>query len=97
MTVSLIAGAMTLAAWREIYFGADITLDETCRPAVDAGAQTIERIVPLAGDAVEVGAHRFDPLGTKAVMAFAADFRGVKKASLLQDVQVLGDCLPRQA
>ena len=39
------AGAVPLATWRAIYFGADVHLDDACRPRVEAGARAIERVV----------------------------------------------------
>jgi histidine ammonia-lyase len=44
-SVILNPGSVTLADWRRIYFGASALLDESCRPAVEAGARTIETIV----------------------------------------------------
>jgi histidine ammonia-lyase len=38
-------GAMALADWRAIYFGAPVWLDEGCRAAVEAGAATIDAIL----------------------------------------------------
>jgi histidine ammonia-lyase len=38
-------GAMRLAEWRAVYFGAAVSLDERCREAVDAGARTIAAIL----------------------------------------------------
>ncbi len=38
-------GAMGLADWRAIYFGAPAALDPACRPAVEAGAATIDAIL----------------------------------------------------
>ena len=38
-------GAMALADWRAIYFGAPVALDEGCRAAVEAGAATIDAIL----------------------------------------------------
>ena len=38
-------GAMALADWRAIYFGAPVALDEGCRAAVQAGAATIDAIL----------------------------------------------------
>jgi hypothetical protein len=43
----LTPGAIPLAAWRAIYFGADVSLAAACRPTVYAGAATIDRIVAL--------------------------------------------------
>ena len=44
-TVLIRPGAMTLADWRTVYFGAQVTLDESCRPAVEASARVIADIV----------------------------------------------------
>jgi histidine ammonia-lyase len=38
-------GAMALAEWRALYFGAAGELDESCRAAVGAGAATVEAIL----------------------------------------------------
>jgi histidine ammonia-lyase len=46
-TVTLQPGAMPIAAWRAIYFGADVALPTSCRPAVDAATATVERIVAI--------------------------------------------------
>jgi histidine ammonia-lyase len=43
--VHLEPGSVPLGAWRAIYRGADVTLDEGCRPAVEAGAKAIEEIL----------------------------------------------------
>jgi histidine ammonia-lyase len=45
VSVIIRPGAMTLADWRAIYFGAAVALDDSCRPAVEAGAATIEAIL----------------------------------------------------
>ena len=45
MTVTLRPGSMPLSAWRDIYFGAAVALPASSRPAVDAAAATIDRIV----------------------------------------------------
>jgi histidine ammonia-lyase len=45
MTVILNPGSVPLAAWRDIYYGADVSLDESCREAVDASAAIIATIV----------------------------------------------------
>jgi len=46
-TITLEPGAVPLAAWRAIYYGASVALAPKSRTAVDAGAATIERIVAL--------------------------------------------------
>jgi histidine ammonia-lyase len=45
VSVTVRPGAMTLADWRAIYFGAPVALDESCRAAVEAGAATIQQIL----------------------------------------------------
>ena len=39
------AGAVSLASWRAVYFGAGVVLDAACRPQVEAGARVIDRMV----------------------------------------------------
>lgn len=60
------------------------------------GAQAFERVVPLAGDAVEIGAHLADPVWLECVVAFASDLRGTHEAGLFQHMQMFGDGLPGQ-
>lgn len=43
--VELLPGAVSLGAWRSIYRGAAVTLSASSRPAVEAGAATVEAIV----------------------------------------------------
>lgn len=43
--IELTAGQVSLATWRDIYFGADFKLDESARPAVEASAETVRRII----------------------------------------------------
>ena len=43
--VTLHAGAASLADWRAIYRGAAVTLDPSCRPAVEAGAAAVAALV----------------------------------------------------
>ncbi|NNM71651.1 histidine ammonia-lyase [Enterovirga sp. DB1703] len=45
MPVSLRPGSVPLSAWREVYLGAEVRLDEGCREAVDASAAVIGGIV----------------------------------------------------
>jgi histidine ammonia-lyase len=45
VSVLIRPGAMTLADWRAVYFGAPVALDENCRAAVEAGAATIDAIL----------------------------------------------------
>lgn len=43
--VELLPGAVSLGTWRSIYRGANVTLSSSSRPAVEAGAATVEAIV----------------------------------------------------
>ncbi len=45
MTIELQPGRVTLAQWREVYRGAAVTLNAACRPAVQASAETVAKIV----------------------------------------------------
>jgi histidine ammonia-lyase len=44
-------GFVSLTDWRRVYFGADVSLDQDCRSAIEASARTIENIV-AKGDPV---------------------------------------------
>ena len=44
-SVRLVPGAVPLAEWRAIYFGASIEIDKRCRADVEMGARTIAAIV----------------------------------------------------
>lgn len=50
-TITLAAGKAGLSAWRDIYFGAPFALDPGARPAVEASAETVSRII-AKGDPV---------------------------------------------
>ncbi len=41
----IVPGSVPLALWRDIYFGADATLDEDSREAVEAGARAVSAIL----------------------------------------------------
>lgn len=43
--VRLVPGAVRLADWRSIYFGAPAVFDESCRSVLEAGARTVAAIV----------------------------------------------------
>ncbi|SNB75446.1 histidine ammonia-lyase [Arboricoccus pini] len=45
MTLTLVPGEVSLAAWRELYEGAAITLDPACRQSVERAAATVAAIV----------------------------------------------------
>jgi histidine ammonia-lyase len=51
MRVVIEPGAVPLSGWREVYFGAAVRLDESCRSAVEASAAVVDEIV-AKGDPV---------------------------------------------
>ncbi len=82
--VMLIPGSVALTEWREVYFGASVSLDDACRPAIEASARTIEAIVakgdPVYGintgfgklASVRIGASDLATLQRNIVLSHAA-------------------------
>ena len=80
----LTPGAVPLAAWRDIYRGADATLDPACWPAIARSADTVAAIVakgePIYGintgfgklASVRIGAHELEALQRNIVLSHAA-------------------------
>jgi histidine ammonia-lyase len=83
-TITLRPGAITLDAWRDVYFGANVALAPHTRAAVDAGAATVEKIVaagaPVYGintgfgklASVSIAAHDLATLQRNLVLSHAA-------------------------
>jgi histidine ammonia-lyase len=90
-TIRVTPGAMGLAEWRAIFFDAPATLDETCRPAVEAGAGAIEAIL-----------HRGEPVygintgfGRLASVRIAdADLAQLQRNLVLSHAAGVGEPLP---
>ncbi|MGA0594727.1 histidine ammonia-lyase [Enterovirga sp. CN4-39] len=84
MPVVLQPGSVPLSAWRDIYFGAEVRLDESCREAVEASASVIAAIVekgePVYGvntgfgklASVRIGREDLETLQRNIVLSHAA-------------------------
>ena len=89
--VQLTPGSVPLSSWRAIYRGSSVRLDLGCRPAVDAGARTIEAILakgePVYGINTGFGklaSVRIDP----------ADLATLQRNLVLSHAAGIGDPLP---
>ncbi len=90
-TVMLTPGSVTLAGWRRIYFGASVSLDDACRPAIDAGARTIEAIV-AKGDPVYGINTGFGKLAS--VRIGSSDLATLQRNIVLSHAAGVGEPLP---
>jgi histidine ammonia-lyase len=90
-TVTLIPGSVTLADWRRVYFGADIVLDEACRPGIEAGAETVAAIV-AKGDPVYGINTGFGKLAS--VKIGQADLATLQRNLVLSHAAGVGEPLP---
>ncbi len=45
MVITILPGQTTLAQWRELYAGANVRLDPSCLPGVQAGAEAVRKII----------------------------------------------------
>ena len=85
------AGAVPLSTWRDVYFGARVTLDEDCRAAVDAGAATIDAIV-ARGTAVYGVNTGFGKLA--GISIDPVDLRQLQRNLVLSHASGVGEPLP---
>ncbi|MEE1611093.1 histidine ammonia-lyase [Microvirga sp. CF3016] len=89
--VKLHPGSVALADWRRAYFGAGITLDQDCRAAIEAGANTIETIVakgePVYGINTGFGKLASVRIGT-------ADLATLQRNIVLSHAAGVGEPLP---
>ena len=92
-TVTLNPGAIPLAAWRAIYFGADVLLAAACRPAVDAGAATIDRIVALGAPVYGINTG-FGKLASVSIDA--RDLATLQRNLVLSHASGVGERLPER-
>lgn len=90
-TVTLIPGSVTLADWRRVYSGAAIALDDTCRPAIEAGARTVETIV-AKGEPVYGINTGFGKLAN--VRIGHADLAALQRNIVLSHAAGVGEMLP---
>jgi len=84
-------GSVALADWRRVYFGAAVSLDGGCRPAIEAGARTIEAIV-AKGDPVYGINTGFGKLAS--VRIGAADLATLQRNIVLSHAAGVGEPLP---
>jgi histidine ammonia-lyase len=84
-------GSVALTDWRLVYFGADVALDQDCRPAIEAGARTIEAIVakgePVYGINTGFGKLASVRIGT-------ADLATLQRNIVLSHAAGVGEPLP---
>ncbi len=90
-TITLTPGAIPLAAWRSICFGAGATLPATARPAVDAGAATVERIVALGAPVYGINTG-FGKLASVSIAAH--DLATLQRNLVLSHASGVGEPLP---
>ncbi|WP_457092353.1 histidine ammonia-lyase [Microvirga sp. P5_D2] len=90
-TLTLIPGSVTLSNWRRVYRGAEIELDQNCRPRVEAAARTIEAIVakgePVYGINTGFGKLASVRIGT-------ADLTTLQRNIVLSHAAGVGEPLP---
>src|SRR5580698_10359484 len=89
--VMLRPGAVPLAGWRDIYFGANVELATDCRGAVDAGAVTIEAIL-ARGEPVYGINTGFGKLAS--VRIDAADLERLQRNIVLSHAAGVGQPMP---
>jgi len=90
-TVTLVPGSVTLAQWRQVYRGAEVSLDTSCRPQIEAGAKTIEAIV-AKGDPVYGINTGFGKLAS--VRIGQADLATLQRNIVLSHAAGVGEPLP---
>ncbi len=88
---TLQAGAVPLATWRAIYFGAGAALDPACRAKVEAGARAIDRVVAAGAPVYGVNTG-FGKLAS--VRIDTADLTTLQRNIVLSHCAGVGDPLP---
>ncbi|WP_343058401.1 histidine ammonia-lyase [Microvirga mediterraneensis] len=89
--VLLHPGSVALADWQRVYFGAQVTLDQDCRSAIEAGARTIDAIV-AKGEPVYGINTGFGKLAS--VRIGAGDLATLQRNIVLSHAAGVGDPLP---
>ena len=89
--VTLVPGSVALSEWRAVYFGAGVGLDEDCRPAVEAAAETIAAIVAKGAPVYGVNTG-FGKLAS--VRIDAADLATLQRNLVLSHSAGIGEPLP---
>ncbi|MCX5493292.1 histidine ammonia-lyase [Kaistia dalseonensis] len=89
--MTLEPGAVSLAAWRSIYFGAEAVLDPSCRPVVEASAATVEAII-AKGEPVYGINTGFGKLASVRIQD--ADLATLQRNLVLSHAAGVGEALP---
>ena len=90
-TITLRPGDVILADWRRVYRGARVALDDSCRPAVEAGARTIDAII-AKGEPVYGINTGFGKLAS--VRIDAGDLATLQRNIVLSHAAGVGEPLP---
>ncbi len=88
---TLQAGAVSLASWRRVYFGAGPLLDAACRPRVEAAARAIDRVVAAGAPVYGVNTG-FGKLAS--VRIDTADLTTLQRNIVLSHCAGVGEPLP---
>ncbi len=92
MTLMLEPGAVPLEQWREVYRGAAVRLDPSCRQAVEQSAETIARIA--GGSAAVYGVNT--GFGLLASIRIApADLETLQRNLVISHAAGVGDAMPK--
>ncbi len=90
-TLTLIPGSVSLSDWRLVYRGAEVELDQSCRPRIEAAASTIDAIVakgePVYGINTGFGKLASVRIGT-------ADLATLQRNIVLSHAAGVGEPLP---
>ena len=89
--VRLVPGAVRLADWRSIYFGAPAACDEACRSVVEAGARTVAAIVARGAPVYGINTG-FGKLAS--VRIGDADLHSLQQNIVLSHAAGVGEPLP---
>lgn len=92
-TITLTPGAVSLAQWREIYRGATLRLDPACAQAVQASAETVDRIV-ARGEPVYGINTGFGKLASVRIPA--QDLARLQRNIVLSHAAGVGEATPRE-
>lgn len=91
ITVELTPGQVPLSVWRDVYEGAGVSLDPSCRPVVEASAKVVADIL-AAGDPVYGINTGFGKLAH--VRISEADAAKLQRNAVLSHAAGVGDPLP---
>ena len=91
MTIVLNPGEVTLRQWRDIYEGAEVALDRSCRPLVEASAAAVARIVARGAPVYGINTG-FGKLAN--IKIEAADLATLQRNIVLSHAAGVGEPMP---